>query len=213
MIDDDYISNSNLVSKITKNSNVYITFDTDFEKMSVIYNTEKLFSSIGNLIRFINTEYYEFYGDNNLHAAYFLPSHIEKKLQECLAEEGKTLDPICNAYLPNDMQIKDYQEDCTSNVCATIDSSVRSSYSTSFFLCDRQDKSSILEGIRKLKEEIISIKDYDVAFGCIEDGYGIIEKSKNNKTDNPETIHCNFWKFNSDKNFVDIADKFEKISG
>jgi hypothetical protein len=215
MIDEDYISNSNSISKIIKDDNVYITFNTDFEKMSVIYKGDNLFASIGNLIRFIDTEYYDFYRDNKLHAAYFLPSHIETKLQECLAGEGKTLDSICNAYLPDCMRIEDSAggNDKIDNIYDTIKSSMRASYSTSFFFCDKQDKDSILEGIRKLKREIISIKDYDVAIGYIENGCGIIEKSKKNKTDNPETIHCSFWKFNNDKTFVDIADKFKKILG
>lgn len=214
MIDENYIENSSYISKIVEGDNVYITFKTDFEKMNVIYNAENLFTGIGNLIRFINTEYYDFYGDEKLCAAYFLPSHIAERLQECLDREETILDPVCNKYLPDDMQMKTNKgnNDKIENMFDTIKSSMRASYSTSFYFCDNQDKNAILKGIHDLKKEIIAIKDYDVAVGSIEVGCGIVEKSRHNKTDDPETVHCNFWKFNSNKSFDDIAKNF-KILG
>lgn len=202
---EEYIAAYNVV-ETEKDENKYLSFNTDFENLTIFFNPTNLFHSIAPVIRFINTEYYDFYESNDLQGAYFLPSHIEDKLNDCF--EHDTIDNYCNPYLPVDMQIAGLDMTKTKSL---VYNSGKNHCGTSLFVYSNINEQGIQSLIKELKENIPALKDFDVALGNVPIDYGIIEQSNTVKTKDPESRHCSFWKFENVKNFNELAKNFTKI--
>lgn len=207
---DDYICSSSCITVEEKLENRYIVIDTDFERMEVIYRQEQLFSSMDNLIRFIDPEFLELCGDGQLKGIYFVPTHIEHKIREGLSEE--IIDSTCNRYLPDSLKV-DIEETEYEYEKNLIKSRDRNKYGTSFFQCINMDVSIISETVRLLKKELHVLRNHEVAMGQIVDNCGIIEKSGIKKTEDPESRHCSFWKFENGGTFDEISDRFILLEG
>lgn len=204
---EEYITTYDIL-EIEKNEKKYLKFNTEFENLTILFKPIKLFHSKAPVIRFINTEYYEFYGSNELQGAYFLPSHIEEKLNNCFADE--TMDSDCNLYLPSDMQIDSLSVSHTS-IKNSVSNSSKGECGTSLFAYYNTDEQGVFTLITELKENISALRDFDVAVGNVPINYGIVEQSDFVKTKDPESRHCSFWKFENVKNFNELAKNFKQL--
>lgn len=202
---DDYIKSRNLVINEDL-GNKYLLINTDFEKMKIIFAPQNLFSSMDNLIRFIDPEFLELYTVEELRGIYFVPSHIEKKIKAGIADD--ILDSICNRYLPEDMQTTFDEDEYDKPL---VESKNRHSYGTSFFQCMNMDRATIEDTVSLLTKEIRSLRDHKIAIGQIKEDCGLLEKSSIKKTEEPESRHCSFWKFEFGGTFDEISKDFSLL--
>lgn len=190
MINDEYITANKSIIKIQKDSREYLQIDTGFDTCQV-FLSEKLFSRQDNLFRFIDTELYDYYNNDVTLGVQYLPTHAMKILMDNIDDD--IFDQCLNEYLPPDNQKFKIQK--LIDIHEIVPNKDKQKHATSFFIS--QTPEPVDEIIKILKINLPSLRDYDVAVGNISENYGILEISDYERTQDPVTFHCSFWKFNT----------------
>lgn len=201
MIIDDYIQENDCITKFEINQQDYIQINTGLDITQVLIS-DKLCSEKQGLFRFIDPELYDYYGYDVCIGVHFLPDHAFNALVENI--EDSVSDRVLQEYLPENI----FKFTTLLDVSEVVKHSKRSSHSTSFYFSNVPDQAEKI--IKDLKENIVSLRNYDVAFGHIDDGDGIIEVSTHEKTTDPSTYHCSFWKLEP-TSLNDVARNFVKF--
>ncbi|MDM7641109.1 hypothetical protein [Leuconostoc citreum] len=207
MINNKYITDNESIIKIQKNSQDYLQIDTGFDNCQVMLS-EKLFSEKDKLFRFIDTELYDYYNDDATLGVQYLPTHAMKILVDNI--DDNIFDQCLREYCPPASQKLIFKKMIDNN--QIIPNKLKSEHATSFYISQTPER--IDEIIKILKDNLPSLRDYDVAVGNISENYGILEISGYEKTKDPVTFHCSFWKFNTvslneiGKNFVKSGENY-----
>lgn len=205
MIKNSYIENSEYITKIEKRSETYLQIDTGFDKCQ-IFLSDNLYSEKENLLRFIDTDLYDYYNDDVTLGVYYLPTHAMNILVDKIGDN--IFDSCLQEYLPTNNNEK-FRFDRELDNQEVILHRNRSRHATSFFMFNTPER--IDEIISVLKCNIASLRDYDAAVGSVPENYGVLEITNHEKTKDPQSFHCSFWKFNTTslnnlgKNFVKVG--------
>lgn len=191
-------------NKIHNDSN-YIFVEDAFNHRILVKCSDELLGSASPVIRFINPELKDLFADDLLHAAYFLPSDIEKDILK-----DNSIDPVLNCFLPEKEQVNIKQQSNKEEI-VEIKPSDRGSCCTSFFLYQLDNASKVNKIVNQLIKEIRYLKDFEPLTGEIPEGLGILEKSANPRVKKPATFHVSFWGLSEKSIFFELKNHFTKL--
>lgn len=200
----DYLEKNNIEVK-PENEYHYISFDTEFENISIKYDDEVLSDSEYDLLRFVKPFINKAFKCEELTALHFLPTEVEKQIKlvskrKCIPNEEY------NSYLPESFRIS---KPVKSTSIQFIKHANREKYGTSFFQYYNID--DIMEVVKELKESLPSLKKCKIAKGYLPTDLGILEKKRHLKTEEPDSRHISFWKFKETDSFDVIPIYFEEV--
>lgn len=190
--------------------------ETDSEKIELnISNPYKYFTNRTNLIRYIDPEFDEdYHPSEQLHGFYFLPSN---KTNEFIMTLNK------NAYNPyfENYYTPEMRQNCNQYVFNNLETDTiikyndRHNYAVSFFGVEPEDATleELIKGAYQIRT-LIAMQNFKIAIGNITDDYGLLEKGFKERTNDPQSHHYSYWKFNEKFHNIscfDIAKNFHLL--